>query len=132
MSDKDEGSDAGLDDFDKTARLSFRDYPSTSLVMLAALSSGLGWMLYKWRGRRRAGQPAVPDSGGRQKAVFPKQSLLPVGAPEAERDSSSLCSGAAEKAAFSPGTELHQGTFRTSSGALMPWLSASASWDDTA
>ena len=61
MSDKDEQPDAGVDDFDKAARLSFRDYPSTSLVMLAALSSGLGWMLYKWRGRRRAGQRAVPD-----------------------------------------------------------------------
>ena len=63
MSDKDEQSDAGLDDFDKAARLSFRDYPSTSLVMIAALSSGLGWMLYKWLGRRRAGQGAVPDDG---------------------------------------------------------------------
>ena len=59
--DEDEQPDIGLDDFEKAARLSFRDYPSTSLVMLAALSSGLGWMLYKWRGRRRAGQRAVPD-----------------------------------------------------------------------
>lgn len=42
MTDKDEPPDAGLDDFDKAAGLSFRDYPSTSLVMLAALSSGLG------------------------------------------------------------------------------------------
>ena len=44
MSDKDEQPDAGLDDFDKASRLNFRDYPSTSLVMIAALSSGLGWM----------------------------------------------------------------------------------------
>ncbi len=45
MSDKDEQSEDGLDEFDKAARLNFRDYPSTSLVMIAALSSGLGWML---------------------------------------------------------------------------------------
>src|SRR5919112_5812522 len=44
MSDKDEQLDAGVDDFEKAARLSFRDYPSSSLVMLAALSSGVGWM----------------------------------------------------------------------------------------
>ena len=59
MSDKNEQSDEGLDDFDKASRLNFRDYPSTSLVMIAALSSGLGWMAYKWLGRRRAG----PDDG---------------------------------------------------------------------
>ncbi len=41
--DEDEQSDAGLDDFDKASRLNFRDYPSTSLVMIAALSSAQGW-----------------------------------------------------------------------------------------
>jgi hypothetical protein len=61
--DEDEQSDAGLDDFDKASRLNFRDYPSTSLVMIAALSSGLGWMAYKWLGRKRAGQRAGPDDG---------------------------------------------------------------------
>ena len=64
MSGKDEQPEADLDDFDKAARLNFRDYPSTSLVMLAALSSGLGWVLYKWLGRERAGQPAGPDDAG--------------------------------------------------------------------
>ena len=54
MPDKDEQPEDGLDDFDKAARLSFRDYPSTSLVLIAALSSGVGWMLYKWRRRRRS------------------------------------------------------------------------------
>jgi hypothetical protein len=67
--DEDEQPDTGVDDFDKAARLSFRDYPSSSLVMIAALTSGLGWMLYKWRGRKPAGQRAVPDDvqgcGGR-------------------------------------------------------------------
>jgi hypothetical protein len=60
--DEDEQPDTGLDDFDKAVRLNFRDYPSTSLVMIAAVSSGLGWVLYKWMGRRRAGQPAGPDA----------------------------------------------------------------------
>jgi hypothetical protein len=33
-------------------------------VMLAALSSGLGWMLYKWLRRRRSGQRAVSADNG--------------------------------------------------------------------
>jgi hypothetical protein len=37
-------------------RISFRDYPSTGLVVLAALVSGLGWLIYKWSGEKRAGQ----------------------------------------------------------------------------
>jgi hypothetical protein len=32
--------------------------------MFAALSSGLGWVLYKWLGRKRADQRAVPNGGG--------------------------------------------------------------------
>ena len=71
MTDKDEEPDAGLDDFDKAARLSFRDYPSTSLVMLAALSSGLGWVLYKWLGHKRACQRAVPSVGGEKEGNGP-------------------------------------------------------------
>ncbi len=63
MEHKNEQADDGLDDFDKAARLSFRDYPSSSLVMIAALTSGLGWMLYRWIGRKRNGQRAVPDGG---------------------------------------------------------------------
>ena len=51
----------GVDDFDKAARLSFRDYPSSSLVMIAALTSGLGWMLYRWIGCKRAGQLSAPN-----------------------------------------------------------------------
>ncbi len=71
MTDKDEQPTDGLDDFDKASRLNFRDYPSTSLVMIAALSSGLGWMAYKWLGRKRAGQPAGPDDGGEAKGNGP-------------------------------------------------------------
>ena len=63
MTDKDEQPDAGLDDFDKAARLSFRDYPSTSLVMMAALTSGLGWMLYRWLGRKPKAQRIAPNDG---------------------------------------------------------------------
>ncbi len=62
--DEDEQPDTGLNDFDKAARLNFRNYPSTSLVMIAALSSGLGWLAYKWLGRKRAGQRAVPNDAG--------------------------------------------------------------------
>ena len=72
MSDKDEQPEAGLDDFDKAARLSFRDYPSTSLVLIAALSSGVGWMLYKWRRRRRSGEPGVPDDARDPKGNAPE------------------------------------------------------------
>jgi hypothetical protein len=71
MSDKDEQPDAGLDDFDKASRLNFRDYPSTSLVMIAALSSGLGWMAYKWLGRKRAGQSASSDDGEQAEGTVP-------------------------------------------------------------
>ena len=77
MSDKDEQLDAGVDDFEKAARLSFRDYPSSSLVMLAALSSGVGWMLYGWLGRRRAGQRAVPDDGRETEGNAP-EAVLPA------------------------------------------------------
>ncbi len=71
MSDEDEQPDAGLDDFDEASRLNFRDYPSTSLVMIAALSSGLGWVLYKWLGRRRAGQSTVPDDREQAEGIAP-------------------------------------------------------------
>ena len=71
MSDNDEQSEDDLDDFDKAARLNFRDYPSTSLVMIAALSSGLGWMAYKWLGRKRAGQSAGSDDGEQAEGTVP-------------------------------------------------------------
>jgi hypothetical protein len=85
--DKDEQSDAGLGDFDRAARLNFRDYPSTSLVMIAALSSGLGWMVYKWLGRKRAGQPTGPDDGGGTEGIAPEAGPLLEGAPEVSNKS---------------------------------------------
>ena len=72
MSDKDEQSEDGLDDLDKAARLNFRDYPSTSLVMIAALSSGLGWMAYKWLSRKRAGQRAGSSESGETEGNGPR------------------------------------------------------------
>ena len=72
MSHKDEQPDTGLDDFDKAARLNFRDYPSTALVMIAAVSSGLGWIIYKWVGRRRAVQPASPNNGEQAEGNVPE------------------------------------------------------------
>jgi hypothetical protein len=53
--------DAVPDDFDRAARINFRDYPGSALVAMAALTSGLAWLLYKWRGRKDATQRASPD-----------------------------------------------------------------------
>ncbi len=92
MSDKDQRPEDGLDDFDKAARLNFRDYPSSSLVMIAALTSGLGWMLYRWLGRKRADQSAVPDVGGEAKAGAPKAE------PQADDRNRGEASGSAAKA----------------------------------
>ncbi len=71
----------GVDDFDKAARLSFRDYPSSSLVMIAALTSGLGWMLYRWIGRKRASQGAVPNAGEDSKGNAPQPEPPADGSP---------------------------------------------------
>jgi hypothetical protein len=72
MTEKDQQPEDGSDDFDKAARLNFRDYPSSSLVMIAALTSGLGWMLYRWIGRKRPGQGAVPDAGEEAEGKAPQ------------------------------------------------------------
>lgn len=48
--------DDDLDDLNGTKRVNFRDYPSSGLVVIAALSSGLGWMLFKWLGKKRKAQ----------------------------------------------------------------------------
>lgn len=42
-------------------RISFRDYPSTGVVVLAALVSGLSWLVYKWSNRKRRGQSPAHD-----------------------------------------------------------------------
>jgi len=53
MPDTDEEPAEELEDLETTGKVNFRDYPSSGLVVIAALSSGLGWMLYKWLGRKR-------------------------------------------------------------------------------
>jgi hypothetical protein len=53
MPDTDEQPAEELEDLETTEKVNFRDYPSSGLVVIAALSSGLGWMLYKWLGRKR-------------------------------------------------------------------------------
>lgn len=64
--------DDDLEGFSETKRVNFRDYPSSGLVVIAALSSGLGWMLFKWLDKKRkarngaateatSGQPSPPQ-----------------------------------------------------------------------
>jgi hypothetical protein len=53
MPEPDQQTDKDLDELDNTSHVNFRDYPSSGLVVIAAISSGLGWMLYKWLGRKR-------------------------------------------------------------------------------
>jgi len=53
MPETDQQPDEELDELDTANRVNFRDYPSSGLVVIAAISSGLGWMLYKWLGRKR-------------------------------------------------------------------------------
>jgi hypothetical protein len=52
MPETDQQNDEELDELDPASRVNFRDYPSSGLVVVAAISSGLGWMLYKWLGRK--------------------------------------------------------------------------------
>ena len=60
MPETDERPDDELEeDLDGSRRVNFRDYPSSGLVVIAALSSGLGWMLFKWLGRKRKSRSAA-------------------------------------------------------------------------
>ncbi len=63
MRDHDSEPDAGVDDSDTAARISFRDYPSSAVVVIAALSSGLAWLLYKWRSNKGAAHDATRSEG---------------------------------------------------------------------
>jgi hypothetical protein len=55
----DKEPEAGLDDSEAAARINFRDYPSSAVVMIAALGSGLAWLIYKWRARKGAAEPVA-------------------------------------------------------------------------
>jgi len=60
MPKTDEQLDDELEELDDTKRVNFRDYPSSGLVVIAALSSGLGWMLFKWLGKKRKARNGTP------------------------------------------------------------------------
>ncbi len=47
-------------------RISFRDYPSTGWVVLAALVSGLSWLVHKRSGSKRKGQSRPPTAKNKQ------------------------------------------------------------------
>jgi hypothetical protein len=55
----DKKPEAGLDDSEAATRINFRDYPSSAVVVIAALGSGLAWLLYRWRTRKSAAEPAA-------------------------------------------------------------------------
>lgn len=61
MPKTDEELEEELNEFETASRVNFRDYPSSGLVVIAAISSGVGWMLYKWLGRKRKARQAVPS-----------------------------------------------------------------------
>jgi hypothetical protein len=63
MPHTDEQPELDLENLEQESRVNFRDYPSSALVVFAALSSGVGWMLYKWMGRRRKGRNTPPKPG---------------------------------------------------------------------
>ena len=60
------------DELDMRKRISFRDYPSTGLVVLAALVSGMGWLAYKWSDRKRGSQVPSSDDSRRPKEAASK------------------------------------------------------------
>lgn len=60
MQDRESEPEASVDDTEEAARISFRDYPSSAVVVLAALGSGLAWLMYRWRKSKGGGQPGAP------------------------------------------------------------------------
>ncbi|KFG67159.1 hypothetical protein [Microvirga sp. BSC39] len=62
MPETDKHTDEGTDELDTESRVNFRDYPSSGLVVIAAISSGLGWMLYRWLGRKRKARNDAADA----------------------------------------------------------------------
>jgi hypothetical protein len=65
MPETDKQTDAESDELDTTSRVNFRDYPSSGLVVIAAISSGLGWMMYRWLGRKRKARSEAADTTAR-------------------------------------------------------------------
>jgi hypothetical protein len=69
MPSKDKDPQSDTDELDIRTRVNLRDYPSTALVVIAAVSSGFAWMLYKWLGRENAAKQTTPDDAEREKDV---------------------------------------------------------------
>ncbi|WP_414470915.1 hypothetical protein [Microvirga sp. M2] len=86
-------TEPGLDDLAAGRRINFRDYPSTGLVVLAALVSGLGWLAYKWSGAKRGGSAATPDE--------PKQAQAVTAKPQATEAENASASPASDRASVS-------------------------------
>jgi hypothetical protein len=62
------------DELDMGKRINFRDYPSTGLVVLAALVSGVGWLAYKWAGGKRQKQGPSSNEQQQEGEASPKAS----------------------------------------------------------
>jgi hypothetical protein len=71
MPETDQQSNEELDELDTSSRVNFRDYPSSGLVVIAAISSGLGWMLYKWLGRKRKAQTNTSSAPAKADVTSP-------------------------------------------------------------
>jgi hypothetical protein len=82
MPETDEQPEDNLDDLEKAGRVNFRDYPSSGLVVIAALSSGLGWMLFKWLGKKRKARNTVPAQVEAEKSPNPQPGAPNAKAPE--------------------------------------------------
>ncbi|QRM28671.1 hypothetical protein [Microvirga sp. VF16] len=72
MPETDEQPDDELEELNGTKRINFRDYPSSGLVVIAALSSGLGWMLFKWLDKKRKARNGTPAEDGPATASPPE------------------------------------------------------------
>jgi hypothetical protein len=64
MPETDEQPEDELEELNGMKRVNFRDYPSSGLVVIAALSSGLGWMLFKWLDKKRKARNGTPSEDG--------------------------------------------------------------------
>jgi len=72
MRDRESEPETGTDDSDEAARINFRDYPSSAVVVLAALGSGIAWLMYKWRRRKGAAPVAMAEINPSKEAVSPR------------------------------------------------------------
>ncbi len=75
MPETNEQPEDALDEFEKSSRVNFRDYPSSGLVVIAALSSGLGWMLFKWLGKKRKERHATSADDTAKEGPDPQTDL---------------------------------------------------------